>query len=76
MSYDVAAPTSREYFRELDRRVFVRRVRSKPYGQDAELLPLPHGVRVRITDRMPWRVRDAVLNCFVHRLAATGVMPA
>ncbi len=51
-------------------------IRIQPYGQDAELLPLPRRIRVPITDRVPWRVRDAVLNRLGHQLAATALKPA
>jgi ubiquinone/menaquinone biosynthesis C-methylase UbiE len=56
--------------------VHLESVSVQPYGQDAELLPLPRRIRVPITDRVPRRVRDAVLNRFGHQLAATAVKPA
>ena len=48
----------------------------QPYGQDSELLPLPRTIRVPITDRLPRRMRDAVLDRFGHQLAATAAKPA
>ncbi len=47
-------------------------VRIQPYGQDSELLPLPRRVRVPITDRLPRRPKDAVLERLGHQLAATA----
>ena len=51
-------------------------VRSQPYGQDSELLPLPRRVRVPITDRLPERLKDAVLDRLGHQLAVTATKPA
>ena len=48
----------------------------QPYGQDSELLPLPRTIRVPITDRLPRRLRDAVLDRLRHQLAATAAKPA
>jgi hypothetical protein len=48
----------------------------QPYGQDSELLPLPRTIRVPITDRLPRRLRDAVLDRLGHQLAATAAKPA
>jgi len=47
-------------------------VRVVPYGQDAELLPLPRRLRVPITDRLPVRAKDAVLRRLGHQLGASG----
>ena len=47
-------------------------VRVVPYGQDAELLPLPRRVRLPITDRLPRRFKDFALRAFGHQLGATG----
>ena len=44
-----------------------------PYGQDAELLPLPRRIRVPITDRLPQRLKDRALRAFGHQLGAVGV---
>lgn len=52
------------------------RVRVQPYGQDAELLPLPRRLRVPITDRLPQTLKDRVLRSFGHQLGASGVKPA
>jgi len=48
-------------------------VRIVPYGQDAELLPLPRRIRLPITERLPQRFKDAVLRRLGHQLAATAV---
>ena len=47
-------------------------VRVVPYGQDAELLPLPRRVRVPITDRLPRQLKDPVLRRWGHQLGAAG----
>jgi ubiquinone/menaquinone biosynthesis C-methylase UbiE len=46
------------------------------YGQDSELLPLPRRLRVPITDRIPQRGKDAVLDRLGHQLAVTAAKPA
>jgi ubiquinone/menaquinone biosynthesis C-methylase UbiE len=51
-------------------------VRVQPYGQDSELLPLPRRVRVPITDRLPQRSKDWVLDRAGHQLATTARKPA
>ena len=48
----------------------LRDVRIQPYGQDAELLPLPRRVRLPITERIPRRVKDPILRRFGHQLGA------
>lgn len=48
-------------------------IRIQPYGQDAELLPLPRRIRIPITDRLPARLKDAVLDRLGHQLAVTAV---
>ena len=40
----------------------------KPYGQDAELLPLPRRIRLPITERIPRRVKDPILRRLGHQL--------
>jgi ubiquinone/menaquinone biosynthesis C-methylase UbiE len=47
-----------------------------PYGQDAELLPLPRRVRQPITDLLPEPMKDAVLRRLGHQLGVTAVKPA
>src|SRR5207253_2102035 len=42
----------------------------QPYGQDAELLPLPRRIRVPITDRVPVALKDRILDRAGHQLAA------
>ena len=54
----------------------LERVVVQPYGQDAELLPLPRRLRVPITDRIPLRLRNWVLDRLGHQLAATALKPA
>lgn len=46
-----------------------------PYGQDAELLPLPRRIRVPITDRLPQRLKDPVLRRLGHQLGARATKP-
>ncbi|MEP6811498.1 MAG: class I SAM-dependent methyltransferase [Actinomycetota bacterium] len=50
-------------------------VRVEPYGQDAELLPLPRRVRVPITERLPLPLKDTLLRRYGHQLAITAVKP-
>jgi ubiquinone/menaquinone biosynthesis C-methylase UbiE len=51
-------------------------IRVVPYGQDAELLPLPRRVRLPITERMPQGPKDWVLRRLGHQLGVTAVKPA
>ena len=51
----------------------LRDVHIEPYGQDAELLPLPRRLRLPITERLPRRLKDLVLRKLGHQLAATAV---
>lgn len=51
-------------------------VRAEPYGQDAELLPLPRAVRVPITERLSPGLKDPLLRRFGHQLAITARKPA
>lgn len=53
----------------------LRDIRIQPYGQDAELLPLPRLIRQPITDLLPLRLKDALLNRFGHQLAITASRP-
>lgn len=48
----------------------------EPYGQDAELLPLPRGIRLPLTERLPAPLKDALLRRFGHQLAITAAKPA
>ena len=50
-------------------------VEIQPYGQDAELLPLPRRIRVPITDRLPIRLKDRILDRAGHQLAAVALKP-
>jgi SAM-dependent methyltransferase len=47
----------------------------EPYGQDAELLPLPRRIRLPITERLPRRLKDPLLRRFGHQLGITAVKP-
>jgi ubiquinone/menaquinone biosynthesis C-methylase UbiE len=40
----------------------------QPYGQDAELLPLPRRIRLPITERIPRRLKDPILRRLGHQL--------
>jgi ubiquinone/menaquinone biosynthesis C-methylase UbiE len=51
-------------------------VRVQPYGQDAELLPLPRRLRLPLTERLPLRLKDAVLRRVGHQLGASAVKPS
>jgi ubiquinone/menaquinone biosynthesis C-methylase UbiE len=48
-------------------------IRIVPYGQEAELLPLPRRLRVPVTDRLPRRLKDAILRRLGHQLGASAV---
>ena len=48
----------------------------QPYGQDAELLPLPRRVRLPITERLPQRPKDWLLRRVGHQLGVRAVKPA
>ena len=47
----------------------------RPYGQDAELLPLPRRVRLPITERIPNDVKDPVLRRLGHQLGVRATKP-
>jgi ubiquinone/menaquinone biosynthesis C-methylase UbiE len=53
----------------------LERIRVEPYGQDAELLPLPRRVRLPITERLPQSLKDPLLRRFGHQLAISAVKP-
>jgi ubiquinone/menaquinone biosynthesis C-methylase UbiE len=48
----------------------------QPYGQDAELLPLPRRIRLPITERIPREVKDPILRRLGHQLGARARKPA
>ena len=48
----------------------------QPYGQDAELLPLPRRVRLPITERIRGRVKDPILRRLGHQLGVRATKPA
>jgi ubiquinone/menaquinone biosynthesis C-methylase UbiE len=52
--------------------VGLRDVRIEPYGQDAELLPLPRRVRLPITERLPQGFKDSTLRRLGHQLAVNA----
>ena len=52
--------------------VGLEQVRIVPYGQDAELLPLPRNVRQPITDRLPQNLKDRALRKWGHQLGVTA----
>ena len=54
----------------------LERTRVEPYGQDAELLPLPRRIRLPVTERIPRGVKEPLLRRFGHQLAITAVKPA
>jgi ubiquinone/menaquinone biosynthesis C-methylase UbiE len=47
-----------------------------PYGQDAEILPLPRRVRLPITERLPQGPKDWVLRRAGHQLGIRATKPA
>jgi ubiquinone/menaquinone biosynthesis C-methylase UbiE len=47
----------------------------QPYGQDAELVPLPRRIRLPITERIPQRVKDPVLRRLGHQLGVRATKP-
>ena len=53
----------------------LRDVWIRPYGQDAELLPLPRRIRVPITERIPRAVKDPILRRFGHQLGVRAHKP-
>jgi ubiquinone/menaquinone biosynthesis C-methylase UbiE len=69
----IARHFTRAELREKLERAGLRDVRIKPYGQDAELLPLPRRLRQPITDRLPVGFKDAALRRSGHQLGASGV---
>jgi ubiquinone/menaquinone biosynthesis C-methylase UbiE len=63
-----------ELRRKLERAGLVD-VQIQPYGQDAELLPLPRRIRLPITERIPNRLKDPILRRLGHQLGASAVKP-
>jgi ubiquinone/menaquinone biosynthesis C-methylase UbiE len=47
----------------------------QPYGQDAELLPLPRRIRLPLTERIPRGVKDPILRRFGHQLGVRATRP-
>lgn len=68
----IARHFTRAELREKLERAGLEQVRVVPYGQDAELLPLPRRIRVPITDRLPQSLKDRALRRFGHQLGASG----
>jgi ubiquinone/menaquinone biosynthesis C-methylase UbiE len=54
----------------------LREISVEPYGQDAELLPLPRRIRLPITERLPRRLKDPLLRRFGHQLGITAIKPS
>jgi ubiquinone/menaquinone biosynthesis C-methylase UbiE len=67
--------TRAELARKLER-AGLERVWVQPYGQDAELLPLPRRLRLPITERLPRLLKDPVLRRVGHQLGAVGAKHA
>ena len=57
-------------------RAGLREIWIQPYGQDAELLPLPRRLRLPVTERIPQRVKDPILRRLGHQLGARATKPA
>jgi 2-polyprenyl-3-methyl-5-hydroxy-6-metoxy-1,4-benzoquinol methylase len=57
------------------RGVGLRDVWVQPYGQDAELLPLPRKIRLPITERIPRGAKDPILRRLGHQLGARATKP-
>jgi 2-polyprenyl-3-methyl-5-hydroxy-6-metoxy-1,4-benzoquinol methylase len=53
----------------------LRDVWIRPYGQDAELLPLPRRIRLPITERIPGAVKDPILRRVGHQLGVRATKP-
>jgi ubiquinone/menaquinone biosynthesis C-methylase UbiE len=68
----IARHLTRAELREMLLTAGLRDVRVLPYGQDAELLPLPRRVRLPITERIPRRAKDWLLRRLGHQLGAVA----
>ena len=53
----------------------LRDVWVQPYGQDAELLPLPRRIRLPITERIPRAAKDPILRRLGHQLGVRARKP-
>ena len=56
-------------------RAGLREVWIRPYGQDAELLPLPRRLRLPVTERLPQAVKDPILRRLGHQLGVRATKP-
>jgi ubiquinone/menaquinone biosynthesis C-methylase UbiE len=56
-------------------RAGLRQIWIRPYGQDAELLPLPRRIRLPITERIPRLVKDPILRRLGHQLGVRATKP-
>jgi ubiquinone/menaquinone biosynthesis C-methylase UbiE len=56
-------------------RAGLREVTIQPYGQDAELLPLPRRIRLPITERVPRWLKDPILRRLGHQLGVRATKP-
>jgi 2-polyprenyl-3-methyl-5-hydroxy-6-metoxy-1,4-benzoquinol methylase len=63
-----------ELRRKLER-TGLRDVWIQPYGQDAELLPLPRRMRLPVTERIPRRFKDPILRRVGHQLGVRATKP-
>ncbi len=54
----------------------LKEIRVQPYGQDAELLPLPRRLRLPITERLPQAPKDWILRRLGHQLGISASKPA
>ena len=61
--------------REKLERAGLRDVWVQPYGQDAELLPLPRRIRLPITERIPQGAKDPILRRLGHQLGVRATKP-
>ena len=71
----IARHFTRPEVEEMLARHGLEQIRVEPYGQDAELLPLPRRIRLPITERVPRRLKDPLLRRFGHQLGITAVKP-
>jgi ubiquinone/menaquinone biosynthesis C-methylase UbiE len=72
----IARHFTRREVEQMLRRHGLERILVEPYGQDAELVPLPRRIRLPITERLPQGLKDQLLRRFGHQLAITAVKPA
>ena len=71
----VARHFTRAEVEDLLREQGLEGIRVQPYGQDAELLPLPRRIRLPITERLPRAPKDWVLRRAGHQLGIRATKP-